>query len=65
MKYFILIIGIWVINATLSNAQNGYPSNPKPGMCYIRCAPEKGKKSTIQVTKVPGYKKYEIIPCKI
>ena len=65
MKYFILFIGIWVINVTLSNAQNGYPSNPKPGMCYIRCAPgKKVKKTTIQITKVPGYKKYEIIPAR-
>lgn len=65
MKYFILFVGVWAISSNLGNAQNGYPANPKPGMCYIRCAPEKKvKKTTIQVTKVPGYKKYEIIPAK-
>jgi OmpA-OmpF porin, OOP family len=65
MKYFILLVSFYLISTTLVFSQNGYPSNPKPGMCYIRCAPEKKvKKSKIQVTKVPGYKKYEIVSAK-
>ncbi len=39
------------------------PTNPKPGMCYIRCVEEDvWREKTVQVTKIPGYIKLEKVP---
>lgn len=64
MKVLMKIALIILIVSIKGFSQNSpYPSNPKPGMCYIRCIEEDvWREKTIQVTKVPGYVKLERVP---
>lgn len=43
-------------------SQEGLPSNPKPGKCYIRCiVDDTWREKDVQITKVPGYTKLEVV----
>ncbi|MEO6690957.1 MAG: OmpA family protein [Saprospiraceae bacterium] len=45
--------------------QEALPSNPKPGMCYIRCVLEDSwREKEIQITKRPGYTQLEVVPAE-
>jgi OmpA-OmpF porin, OOP family len=57
-----LIIGFISISAW---SQTALPPNPKPGMCYIRCMEEDTwREKNVQITKVPGHVKLEVIPAE-
>ncbi|MEP7195699.1 MAG: OmpA family protein [Saprospiraceae bacterium] len=65
MKYISILLFVFLSNIAFIFSQGAYPPNPKPGMCYIRCAVEKKvKKSDIQIVQTPAFKKYEIIAAK-
>jgi outer membrane protein OmpA-like peptidoglycan-associated protein len=64
MKSFILIPAATIcLFSSLAAQDTPYPSNPKPGMCYIRCVEEDlWKEKTVQITKIPGYTQLERVP---
>ena len=58
-----LILCLVFCNVIIS--QDVLPANPQVGKCYIRCVVEdKWRETNVQITKVPGYKKLEIIPAE-
>ncbi len=64
MKNLLIPVALlFCITGRLLAQDTPYPSNPKPGMCYIRCVEEDlWREKTVQVTKVPGYTKLERVP---
>ena len=65
MCKFILPILMCIFSFNMPCAQIGYPKDPKPGMCYIQCKTEDTwREKNVQITKVPGYVKLEIVPAE-
>ncbi len=65
MLKIILSSILFSISTYLAFGQTAMPTNPKPGMCYIRCMEEDTwREKNVQITKVPGHVKLEVVPAE-
>lgn len=62
LRYLLLFVLCISMNGLMAQ-QDGLPTNPKPGKCYVKCVtkPEFGTE-TVRVMVSPSYTKLEVIP---
>ena len=65
MKKIFLLVATALVSFASVNAQDGLPSNPEPGKCYVKCTtPDEFKTETVRIMTAPAYKKITVVPAE-
>ncbi len=57
------ILGALAFSLLMNAQTDGFPSNPEPGKCYVKCVThDEFKRTTEQVMVKPAYKVLEVVP---